>query len=167
MDLLDLLLDHDHWATRQLLDVCAGLDDATMDRPFDIGHRTLRETFGHMLFNLPFWSAFLAGQSPEGGSSADNQPVERTAAALIDHHERDYAAFARIARQLRDEGRLGTTFTDHYGVRKSAGGTILMVIEHNAEHRTEVLHMLQRLDVPDLPEVDLGVWDYFLHNPRA
>ena len=164
MDLLDLLLDHDHWATRRLLDASGGLTDAQLDRPFDIGHRTLRATFGHMIFNVPFWTAFLAGQPAVGGYSADAQPDDRSPAALVDHHERAYAAFAAAARRLRDEQRLGDTFVDHYAVRKSFGGTILTVVEHNAEHRTEVLHILERLGVPDLPEVDLGVWDYLLHN---
>ena len=165
MDLLDLLLDHDRWATRRLLDASAGLTDAQWDQPFDIGHRTLRETFGHTVFNVPFWTAFLEGGQPaDGGYSADAQPDDRSLAALTDHHERSYAAFAGTSRRLRNEGRLGDTYLDHYAVRKSFGGTILMVVEHNAEHRTEVLHILARLGVPDLPEVDLGVWDYLLHN---
>ena len=164
MDLLELLLDHDHWATRRLLDVSGGLTDAQLDQEFDIGHRTLRATFGHMIFNVPFWTAFLAGQPADGGYSADAQPDDRSPAALIDHHERSYAAFATVARRLRDEQRLAETFVDHYAVRKSFGGTILMVVEHNEGHRIEVLHILERLGVPDLPEVDLGVWDYLLHN---
>jgi uncharacterized damage-inducible protein DinB len=164
MDLLDLLLDHDHWATARLLDASGVLTDAQLDREFDLGHRTLRETFGHLIFNVPFWTAFLAGRPLDEGYSADAQPEDRSLAALSDHHERVYAVFAAVARRLRDEGRLGETFLDHYGVRKSVGGTILMVVEHNAEHRTEVLHILARLGVADPPEVDLGVWDYMLHN---
>jgi uncharacterized damage-inducible protein DinB len=164
MDLLDLLLDHDRWATKTLLEASGGLTKAQWDQEFDIGHRTVRETFGHMVFNVPFWTAFLVGEPIEGGWSADHQPDDRSLAALGDHHERSHAAFAAVARRVRDEGRLGETFADHYGVRKSAGGTILMVVEHNAGHRTEVLHILERLGVPDLPEVDLGVWDYMLLN---
>ena len=165
MDVLDLLLDHDHWATRRLLDVSGGLTAVQLDQEFDIGHRTLRETFSHMIFNVPFWTAFLAGQPAESEYSADDQPDDRSLAALIDHHERSYAAFAGIARRLRDDQRLAETFVDHYEVRKSFGGTILMLVEHNAQHRTEARHMLQRLGLLDLPEVDLGVWDYLLHNP--
>src|SRR5262245_24869907 len=101
MDLLDLMLDHDHWATRQLLDVCGGLTDAQWDQEFDVGHRTLRETFAHMIFNIPFWTAYLAGQPAEGGYSADSQPDDRSLPTLIDHHERSYAAFAGVARRLR------------------------------------------------------------------
>jgi uncharacterized damage-inducible protein DinB len=164
MDLLDLLLDHDRWATRRLLNASGGLTDAQLDQPFDIGHRTLRETFGHMIFNVPFWTAFLSGQPDDGGYSADAQPADRSLTALIDHHERSYAAFARAARRVRDEQRLDAIFVDHYDVRKSFGGTILMVVEHNVEHRSEALHILARLGVPDLPDVDPGVWDYLLLN---
>ena len=158
MDLLDLLLDHDHWATARLLEVSGGLTDPRLDQPFDIGHRTLRATFEHMIFNVPFWTAFLTGQP------ADTQGDDRSLATLSDCHERSYAAFATVARRLRGEHRLEETFVDHYTVRKSFGGTILMVVEHNTEHRGEALHILQRLGVPDLPEVDLGVWDYLLQN---
>jgi uncharacterized damage-inducible protein DinB len=164
MDLLDLLLDHDHWATRRLLDVSGSLTDAQLDREFDIGHRTLRATFGHMIFNVPFWTAFLAGQPAHEGYSADTQPDDRSPAALIDHHERSYAAFAGAARRLRDEQRLEESFVDHHGVRKSFGGTVLMVVEHNAEHRTEALHILARLGLPDVPEIDLGVSNYMVLN---
>jgi uncharacterized damage-inducible protein DinB len=164
MDLLDLLLDHDRWATRRLPDVSAGLTDAQLDQPFDIGHRTLRVTFAHLIFNVPFWTAFLTGRPADSGYSADAQPDDRSLAGLVDHCERACAAFASVARRVRDEGRLVETYVDHYVVRKSYGGTIPIVVEHNVEHRTEVLHLLARLGVPDLPGVDLGVWDYLLHN---
>ena len=165
MDLLDLLLDHDRWATTRLLGASGDLTDAQLDQEFDIGHRTLRDTFGHMIYNVPFWTAWLARNPAAGWSSADDQPDDRSLAALVDDHERSYGAFATVARRLRDEQRLAETFLDHYAVRKSFGGIILMVVEHNVEHRGEALHILQRLGVPDLPEVDVGVWDYLLNNP--
>jgi uncharacterized damage-inducible protein DinB len=40
------------------------------------------------------------------------------------------------------------------------GGAILHVVLHNAEHRTEVLYMLERLGVADLPEIDHELWDF-------
>jgi uncharacterized damage-inducible protein DinB len=164
VDLLDLMLDHDCWATSHLLEASGVLNEAQLDQVFDIGHGTLRETFAHMIFNVPFWTRFLTGRADDAGYSADNQPDDRSLAALTGYHERGYQAFADAARRLRDEGRLGDAYADHYGVRKSFGGTALMVIEHNVEHRSEILHMLARLGVPDLPEIDYGVWDYRLHN---
>jgi uncharacterized damage-inducible protein DinB len=158
MDLLDRLLEHDRWATAQLLDRSRNLSDAQLDQEFDIGHRTLRETFAHIIVNIAFWTSLMTEQP------VDKQRDERSLAALIDRHERFYATFATLARQFRDEQRLDETFIDHYDARKSFGGTILHVVLHNAEHRTEALHILERLEVPDLPEVDHGLWDYELLN---
>jgi uncharacterized damage-inducible protein DinB len=158
MDILDRLLEHDRWATDQLLDLSRGLTDAQLDREFDIGHRTLRETFAHMIFNYAFWTALMAGQP------AEEQRVDSSLAGLVASHERDYAAFADLSRRLRDEQRLDDTFIDHYEARKSFGATILQVVLHNTEHRTEVAHILARLGVPDVPEVDPGLWDYELLN---
>jgi uncharacterized damage-inducible protein DinB len=49
MDILDRLLGHDAWTTRQLLLRCRELTDEQMDRPFDIGNRSLRQTFEHII----------------------------------------------------------------------------------------------------------------------
>jgi uncharacterized damage-inducible protein DinB len=159
MDLLDRLLDHDYWATAQLLDLSRNLTDAQLDQQFDIGHRTLRGTFEHIIINIAFWSALMTDQP------VDEQQDDRSLAALIEGHERSYATFASLARQFRDEQRLDETFIDHYDARKSFGGTILHVVLHNAEHRTEALHILERLQVPNVPEVDHGLWDYEMLNP--
>lgn len=153
MDLLDRLLGHDHWATARLLDLSRDLTDARLDQPFDVGHRTLRATFEHTIFNVGFWTAVMAGQP------ADAQRDDRSLAALVDRHERSYAAFAAFARRVRDEQRLDDTFVDHFGGRMTFGAAVLHVVLHDAEHRGEALHILERLGVPDLPEVDHGLWD--------
>ncbi len=49
MDILDRLLGHDTWTTRQLLLRCRELTDAQMDTSFDIGDRNLRDTFQHII----------------------------------------------------------------------------------------------------------------------
>src|SRR5918998_3272743 len=104
MDLLDRLLGHDRWATDQLLDLSRGLTDAQLVQEFDIGHRTLRATFEHMIINVGFWTALMAGQP------VDAQRVDRSLVALIELHERSYAAFATLARRGCDEQRLDETF---------------------------------------------------------
>ncbi len=156
MDLLDRLLAHDHWATAHLLELCRGLDDAQLDRQFDVGHRTLRETFDHQIPNLDFWTGLMTGQpvAPRRGP--------RSLDTLIAHHERAHAAFAGLARRVRDEQRLDDTFLDHHGYPMTYGGAILMVILHDEAHRAEVVHILARLGVPELAhvEVDHGLWDF-------
>ncbi len=155
MDLLDRLLGHDRWATTCLLELSRDLTDAQLDQPFDIGHRTLRETFDHMIFNVAAWTALMAEQPV-----TREREGQRSIAALIERHERSYATFASFARRVHDEQRLDDTFVDHFDERATFGGTILHVTIHNAEHRSEALHILERLSVPNLPEVDLLLWEH-------
>lgn len=164
MDLLDRLLDHDRWATATLLEASRRLADAQLDQPFDIGHGTLRATFDHLIANMPFWTGFMTGESAAALEAAYEGERDRSLPALAERFARDFDAFAALARRLRDEGRLDETFVDHHGVKKSMAGTVLMVVEHNVEHRAEIAHMLARVGVPEVPEVDHGVWDYRLHN---
>ena len=154
MDLLDRLLDHDRWATDQLLDLSRSLTDAQLDQEFDIGHRTLQATFEHMIFNIEAWTAVMAGQPVERGRP------DRPLTALIDRHERAYVTFSTLARRVRDEQRLEKTFADHFDEQLPFGAGIVHVVLHNAEHRTEALHILTRLGVPDPPEVDHALWDH-------
>ena len=59
MDLLDRMLAHDSWTTRQLLLACASLPDSLLDKEFDIDHKTLRGTFTHMIANMEVWTDLL------------------------------------------------------------------------------------------------------------
>ena len=154
MDLLDRLLEHDDWATAQLLELSRSLTDTQLDQPFDIGRRTLRATFEHVIFNIPGWTALMTKQPFD--PPRDDQSI----AALLHYHCRIYEAFASFARRMRDEQRLEETFADYYGLPQTFGGAIVMVVLYNTEHRTEVSHNLERLGVPDLPEVDHGLWDF-------
>jgi hypothetical protein len=49
MDLLDRLLGHDLWSTRQLLTQARGLSAAQLDQEFGIDSRTLRGCFLHIV----------------------------------------------------------------------------------------------------------------------
>jgi uncharacterized damage-inducible protein DinB len=154
MDLLDRLLGHDHWATASLLDLSRGLTDSQLDQPSDIGHRTLRATFEHMIFDVGSWTASMAERP------VDARRDDRSLAALTERHERSYATFVTVARRVRDEQRVDDTFVDRFGGRMTFDGAIIHVVLHDAEHRSEALHILERLGVPDLPEVDHGLWDF-------
>ncbi len=156
MDFIDRLLGYDHWATARLLDLSRGLTDAQLDQEFDVGHRTLRATFEHMIYSVEVWTAAMAGQP--GPVEGD----DRSLAALRERHERSAATFAAVARRVRDKQRLNETFLDPWlasATGRTFGGTILHVMLHNAQHRSEALHLLERLGVPDLPDGDLKEWE--------
>src|ERR1700712_3943221 len=63
MTIVERLLRHDAWTTRTLLGLAAGLSDAELDREFDIGHRSLRRTFFHIVGNMECWCDLMNGRS--------------------------------------------------------------------------------------------------------
>jgi uncharacterized damage-inducible protein DinB len=158
MDLLERMLGHDRWATTQLLERCKTLTDAQLDQEFDIGHRTLRETLDHMIYVIDFWTGWMSGRPVE--HERTTVVYDRSLSALFARHEQFHPAFATLARQIHDEQRLDETFTDFYGYRQSLGATILQLMLHNTQHRSEVRHMLERLGVADLWDFDPQEWEH-------
>jgi uncharacterized damage-inducible protein DinB len=158
MDILDRLLGHDAWTTLHLLSRCAELTDAQLRQPFDVGHGNLLDTWGHMIGNIETWTDLMS-QTPVQPGAGDR---EVTLASLAARAESGQARFAALARRLAAEGRLDETWLDVLDdppTRKTYGGAIAHVLTHNHAHRTEILHMLERLGVADLIEGDVLSWE--------
>jgi uncharacterized damage-inducible protein DinB len=159
MDLLDRLLEHDAWTTRQLLECCRALSAEQLDRPFDVGHRTLRATFQHIIFNMEAWSALVAGATelpscpPRKGESIPSL-ADRLAHAAADLAQ---VAHAIRARNGWDERWLDVL--DSPPKEKTYGGAVAHVITHSMHHRAQVLYMLRQLGLTGLPEGDVLSWE--------
>ena len=160
MDFLDRMLGHDYWATSQLLGHSRHLTDAQLDQEFDIGHRTLRETFNHMIYVINFWTELMTGYPVPAG-----REDRRSIPELIELHERYHPAFAALSRRVRDEQLLDDTFIDHYGYPQTLGSTIIQVFYHNTLHRSEARHILERLGVSNLRgDLDPQEWEHATRN---
>jgi uncharacterized damage-inducible protein DinB len=156
MDLLDRLLGYDRFTTDRVLTLCRDLSDADLDREFDIGNRTIRRTLDHLLAAMELWTGLIAGE--QRGRS---EPTHTSIDAMLARHAAVHDRFERVVREVAAAGRLDETFTDHHGYPQSYGATVLQVMAwHNVHHRSEVLHMLQRLGVLDLPDGDPQEWEH-------
>ena len=167
MDLLDRLLGHDEWTTGELLRRCNELTEFQMRERFDIGHESVQATLVHMIDNAGNWTELMRTGRVE--NRIDGW-AEMGVPSLADEHARSYAEFARLARTIRDDGQWDDTWVDTLDdppQAKSYGGAILHVITHNMHHRGEVLHMLSRLGLTDLPEGDLLGWEAGLKAERG
>lgn len=71
----------------------------------------------------------------------------------------DFAALATGIRDARRWDVLWTDLLDEPPQRKTDGGAIGHLNTHSMHHRGELLHILARLGVPDLPEGDLVGWE--------
>lgn len=159
MDQLDRLLGHDEWTTGECLRRCQELTPDQMRQPFDIGWQSLQATVVHMIGNVRIWTALMSsGVVLDGPAGWEDGSV----AELTDQHLETYAAFATLARDVRDRGAESDRWIDTLDSpprSKTYGGAVLHVITHNMHHRSEVLHMLSRLGLSDLPEGDLLGWE--------
>jgi uncharacterized damage-inducible protein DinB len=160
IDLLDHLLGHDAWTTRQLLTLCLELTDQQLDREFDIGHKTVRTTFLHIIHNMETWCDVMVGKPPEVAPVVGRQ--ERSVPALIDRLDRASADLKETARSVAQRDAWDDTFLDTFenpAERKTYGASIAHIVTHSMHHRAQVLYMLRCLNLKGLPEGDVFTWE--------
>ncbi len=165
MDLLDRLLEHDRWTTRQVLAICATLAPAQLQQPTAIGHGTLDETLRHMIRNVQVWTDLMCTRPVRPRDPVELADIVDLAAIF----ETSYTDFADSARQMRDGNRLDDVYLDVLDeppTPKTIGGTIAHVITHNMHHRSEILNMLGQVGVPNLPEGDVLGWEAQLRKEQ-
>ncbi len=159
MDLLDRLLEHDTWTTHQLLDLSRSLSGEQLDQQFELGHQTVRRTFEHIIHNMEVWSALMAGIAP-GSSNVDQDSIEQFTLRLDLASKR----LSDISKTIRDRAGWDERWVDSIdGKEKSYGGAIAHILTHSMHHRAQLLYMLRRLGVENLPEGDVLSWE---HQPR-
>ena len=156
MDLLDRLLEHDAWTTRLLLNRCEALPDEQLDQPFEIGHRTLRETFRHIIANVDVWSRLMSG---------DEVKLVKMPLGIADLMVRLDEATVRlsgVAHAVAERGGWDEEWTDVLDTppaQKTYGSGIAHILTHSMHHRAQLLFMLRQLGIEDLPEGDIFSWE--------
>jgi uncharacterized damage-inducible protein DinB len=158
MDLLDRLLGHDAWTTRQLLSLGEPLTDEQLDREFDIAHRSVRATFLHIVRNMEVWTDLMAGKAVRGSAAAKCGSVLE----LITRLDRAAGDLAALARAVADRGGWDERWIDTLDDpprEKTFGAAIAHIITHSMHHRAQLLYMLRRLGVKSLPEGDVFSWE--------
>ncbi len=155
MDLLDRLLGHDAWTTRQLLLLCQGMTDEQLDREFDFAHQTVRATFVHIIGNVEAWSDLMAGHPIRANEG-------RSVSELIARLHCAASDLERVCKAVAQRNGWDEWWVDPLEfppVERTYGDSIAHVITHSMHHRAQLLHMLRRLGVEGLPEGDVFSWE--------
>lgn len=160
MDLLDRLLGHDAWTTGLLLQRTAEVSVESLDTEFDIGVRSVRASFDHVIYNMEAWSDELARRPirPRPDSPPPEACVSTWQRRLVAAAEQ-LATAARTAHRDRTLDEMLTDPSRQPPERYTRGSVIAHVITHSMHHRAEILHMLERLGLRDLPEGDVIRWE--------
>jgi len=178
-DPLDILLKHDHWGTKRLLEVCGTLSSDHFHQRFDIGPGSLHDTLAHIIGAMRRWADRIADRplrpsfdrpvkpgTPSGADVKVLTPVQLIAA--LDEAAADLADIAGLCRRPQSQGGLGldSIILVHFGqttYRFTRGVALVHVLTHGTHHRAQCLNMLRRLGLPDLqgdglPEVAAADW---------
>ena len=152
-DPIDVLLTHNRWATRNLLEACAALSAEQFHQTFEMGPGSLHDTATHILGAMRGWGDMLAGreQRPrlEGPKRTPQQLLE-----LLDEISDDLeaSAGAHPTDELVTGSRGGRSFTF------TRGGVLTHVTTHGMHHRAQCLNMLRQLGVDPLPPSAVVEW---------
>lgn len=181
-DPLHILLAHDAWATRLVLNLCRDLSREQFHQRFEIGLGSLHDNVTHMISAMRRWTDRLDGRAPRpmlhtfpGVSTSEVDAKDRTVDDLLALHDaaaRDFAAVSRAwaAKDLGStihvewpgkEGRKRYTFT--------RGAVIVHVCTHGTHHRAQCLNMLRHLNIPglsdNLPDPSAVDWQAETESP--
>jgi uncharacterized damage-inducible protein DinB len=153
MNLLDRLLGHDAWTTRQLLLRCRELSEEQFDRPFEIGNRSLRATFVHMLECMELHTDRMLAR-PER-----ELPEDYAINALLERLTVASKELAELALNVDRTGTEDVMWLGGGGKKRTLGGGIVHLITHNMHHRAQALSMMEQLGLEDVIEGDALGWE--------
>ena len=151
-----ILLAHDRWATRQILETCDKLTPDQFHKRFEMGPGSLHDTTTHILGAMRAWTQILQGEQPGPRLETGGH---RSAAELLQLLEECADAFAAEVRRLplaQTVARIrdGKTYTF------TRGAVLAQVTTHGMHHRAQCLNMLRQLGVSPLPKSSVAEWTW-------
>jgi uncharacterized damage-inducible protein DinB len=159
MTIIDRLLQHDAWTTRVLLTRSAHLSNAQLDLEFDIGHRSLRRTFVHIISNMESWCDVMVG-APQRSQSAPRR--SNTILELMNRLDIVSRELLALGQRIVGEGREDEYFVDYLDTppqKKPFGAGLVHIATHGMHHRAQCLYIMRLLGVTNLIEGDAVSWE--------
>lgn len=163
---LQSLFAHYDWANDLLLRASAGLGDAALDRAFEMGLGTLRQTLAHTLTAEKAWlgrcGVDVTGVDLQWDAPHAVAHLQAQAQRLRDVRSPWLAglAEAQIARLVEHTGKDGQRF----GV--PLGEILMHVVSHATYHRAQAVNMLRHLGQAP-PKTDVIIMSRLAHGPLA
>ena len=161
-DPVEILLAHNRWATRNLLEACAALSAEQFHQRFEMGPGSLHDTLTHIVGAMRGWGDLLAGREQRARLEGERRTPEELL-GLLDEISDDLEASAR--RHPTDEQVTGSRGGRSYTFTR--GGVITHVTTHGMHHRAQCLNMLRQLGVDPLPPSAVVEWMLMVDNPGA
>ena len=163
MDLTDVLIQHDLWLTRRILEKAQPLSDSQLDKPlkgFDnplLYHsetKTLRELLDRLVFTKETWMASVHG-------SKEPANPDKSVKGMLKRLDSAFGEFVALTKKVRDEKLWDSSFMDMLCEPPEAftySGMIAHVLTFSAYRRTAVIEVLEQFGITDLGYGDPIEW---------
>jgi uncharacterized damage-inducible protein DinB len=152
-DPIQILLAHNHWATREVLDACAGLSEDQFHHRFEMGLGSLHDTVTHILGAMRGWGDLLAGRPQRDRLEGEKRTVADLL-MLLDELGADLQVSATthpVEEEVSGErGGVGYTFT--------RGAVLTHVLTHGMHHRAQCINMLRQVGADPVPRSSVMEW---------
>jgi uncharacterized damage-inducible protein DinB len=155
-DPLAILLAHDRWATRQILDACTKLPPEQFHQRFEMGPGSLHDTILHMFGAMRAWTQMLAGETPGPRLETTGPKSVEELLGLLETCADAFAA--QVRRSPFDETIVRVRDGKSYTFTR--GAVFTQVVTHGMHHRAQCLNMLRRLGVAPLPASSVAEWTW-------
>jgi uncharacterized damage-inducible protein DinB len=154
-NLLDILLEHDKWATRQMLLACEKLSADQFARAFEMGPGSLQATIAHIIGAMRRWTDTLAERPRR--PRVDESGIRYSPAQLLELLDESAGEFIAIAKKHPVEQIVKWT-RDGQEYCFTRGSVVTQVTTHGMHHRAQCLNMLRHLGVSPLPPSSVVEW---------
>jgi uncharacterized damage-inducible protein DinB len=145
----EILLAHNAWANRNLLDACVGLTPEQLHQRFEMGPGSLHDTLAHIAGAQRGWADMLAGR-------AIRDRIEKTGPYRLEQlrtlHE-DSAQELADALTAHPLDGIATAERGGKSYSFARGGVLTHVTTHSMHHRAQCLNM------PYSPEAEPPIID--------
>ncbi len=159
-DPVSILLTHNRWATRALIDACATLTDEQFHQPFDMGPGSLHDTIVHILGAMRGWGDLLAGRAQRPRLEADERRSCPDLLNLLDQLADDLDNSART----HPTDGIATGERNGHAYSFNRGTVLTHLSTHGMHHRAQCLNMLRVLGVDPLPPSAVVEWSLMVDH---
>jgi len=152
-DPVEILLIHNRWAMRRLLDACAGLSHEQFHKRFEMGPGSPHDTILHTIAAMRLWADVLKGGELRAWLEGPSFTVDELRGFL------EEAALA-LAMQSRNGslGEMVERVREGKSELFSRGEVLMHLATHGMHHRAQCLNMLRHVGVNVLPKSSVADW---------
>lgn len=140
------------WAFGQVIDNAIKLDDAALDREFEMGPGSIRKSLLHMFDAERWWVTNWT----EGGSPFPSSAASTSMSALKELWSANAAARNEYLEKVDQEDAVRIVEVSFGGppIRIKVGESAIQLVMHGAHHRAQVVNMFRHSEAP-IGNIDL------------